>query len=175
MTKTVWFLFLTAIILSGLSGYLIRIPEIEWYSYPVPEVHIIETQKIIETRVEVPVIVEKQVEVEKIVYQPYPVREFKSLEEFTKWAKHHLISMLPILGYENKADCDDYAEHLQREAAKEGYLVSSVLILDGRCAGKYVIDLPNYHMGNMVMIDNNIYYVEPQPTGFRIVWLCYRD
>jgi len=31
------------------------------------------------------------------------------------------------------------------------------------------------HMGNLVIIGNDIYYVEPQPDDFKIVWLCNKD
>jgi cell division protein FtsB len=115
----------------------------------------------------------KEIEVAKPVYVNDEWREFESVGKLTEWAKEHL-AYLWISG-DKIADCDDYAERLQSEAYKEGYLLSLQVIKGGVLNGKNVSNYLELHMGNLAMIDNEIYFIEPQPDFFRVVFVCYRD
>jgi FtsZ-binding cell division protein ZapB len=115
----------------------------------------------------------KEVEVSKPVYVNNEWREFESPAVLMSWAKEHLANLW-IVG--NKvADCDDYASRLQLEAFKDGYLLSVQLIKNGLLYDKNVSNYVEAHMGNLAMIGNEIYFIEPQPDFFRIVFVCNRD
>lgn len=139
--------------------------------------------KVIYDTIEKPVYLDKIIEVEKIitinntiekiVYEKYPVRNFKDLAEFAKWVQDKMVRIWLISGEE--ADCDDYAEHLQSEALKEGYMVSCQVVYNGMLGTRQVSDSPGLHMGNLVIIGNDIYWVEPQSSAFSIVKVCDRD
>jgi len=134
----------------------------------VPEYEVVETQVVVEKEV----VVEKPVEVvvEKMVYTHF-YREYETLAEFTAWVEDNLVVLLP----ERTFDCDDYAENLQIEAYRDGYLLSCQVVDGGKLFGVTVSSDKRPHMGNLVMIDNDIFFVEPQPGIFRIVKIGYRD
>lgn len=115
----------------------------------------------------------KEVEVEKPVYVNNQWREFESPAILMSWSTEHLL-YLWMVG-DQVADCDDYAARLQLEAYKDGYLLSVQLIQDGMLNGKNVSNYLQSHMGNLAMIGNEIYFIEPQPEYFRIVFVCHRD
>lgn len=115
----------------------------------------------------------KEVEVETPVYLNNQWREFESVGDLTEWVKEHL-GYIWTVG-DQVADCDDYASRLQLEAYKDGYLISVQLIQNGMLYGKNVSNYLELHMGNLAMIGNEIYFVEPQPDYFRIVFVCNRD
>ena len=101
------------------------------------------------------------------------LREFESPGALMSWAKEHLTNLW-IVG-DQVADCDDYALRLQLEAYKDGYLLSVQVIKDGMLNGKNVSNYFESHMGNLAVIGNEIYFIEPQPEYFRIVFVCNRD
>ncbi len=115
----------------------------------------------------------KEVEVAKPVYVNNEWREFESVASLTEWVKEHL-AYIWIVG-DKAADCDDYAERLQREAFKDGYLLSLQVIVGGMLNGKNVSNYMDLHMGNLAIVGNEIYFIEPQPEYFRVVFVCYRD
>jgi len=115
----------------------------------------------------------EEVEVEVPVYVNNQWREFESPAILMSWVKEHL-AYLWIVG-DQVADCDDYALRLQLEAYKDGYFLSVQLIQDGMLNGKNVSNYLQLHMGNLVMIGNEIYFIEPQPNYFRVVFVCNRD
>lgn len=127
------------------------------------EPQIIETQVIVYKDKEIPVEAEK----EAYIYTR-DWRQWESLAQFTAWAEDKITYLL-------EGDCDDYAENLQLCALEDGYAVSCQMIYNGKIQGFEVSPVKGSHMGNLVMIGNNIYYVEPVPEYFRIVWLCERD
>jgi hypothetical protein len=100
-------------------------------------------------------------------------REFESLDVLTKWATANLVTLLSV--GDKVADCDDYATRLQLKAFKDGYIMSVQLINDGLLNGRQVSSFPGAHMGNLAMVGNDIYFVEPQPQHFDIVYVCHRD
>jgi hypothetical protein len=115
----------------------------------------------------------KEVEVDNPVYVNNQWREFESPAILMSWAKEHL-AYLWLVG-DQVADCDDYASRLQLEAYKDGYFLSVQLIENGMLNGKNVSNYLQLHMGNLAMIGNEIYFIEPQPDYFRIVFVCNRD
>jgi len=118
------------------------------------------------------VIREIKVPVETIVYRNIYAREFESVSQFREWAEPKL-TILWITGV--KTDCDDYAEQLQIKALVGGYTLSCVVIEHGLLLGRRVSPITGLHMGNLLMTDTDIYYVEPQPDIFDVVWVCARD
>ena len=108
---------------------------------------------------------------EAVVEEPIELREFTSLEELKSWLAEddtnecvHLVAgedgVCPL---DVKYDCDDYALQLQRQAARDGFLMS-VTIIEER--GKP-------HMINLACIGNDICYIEPQTDE---VWFyCHMD
>ncbi len=115
----------------------------------------------------------KEVEVDKPVYVNNEWREFESAAKLMEWSEEHL-AVIWIVG-DQVADCDDYAARLQREAFKDGYLLSLQVISGGMLNGKNVSNYTALHMGNLAMVGNDIYFIEPQPEYFRIVFVCHRD
>jgi hypothetical protein len=99
--------------------------------------------------------------------------EFSSVEELDSWCKVHIITIFSVGNHQ--ADCDDYAMRLQREAYKDGYFVSCQLIENGSLYGVNVSDYKNNHMGNLAIVKNNIYYIEPLPKQYKITYVCHRD
>jgi len=140
----------------------------------VPEPYVVE--KVVIEVVTVNQTIEKEIIKEVIKYRDRTDwRYFESLTEFTAWVDDKLVVLFPINGDTKTADCDDYAERLQREAYKDGYFISVQIVETGRIMGKVVSDNEGLHMGNLVMIGNGVYYVEPQPEKFRIIRICDRD
>ena len=66
-------------------------------------------------------------------------------------------------------DCDDYARALRRRALEQGFLMSLQLVSDGEIFGVKVSDFAGPHMGNLSMIGNDIYYIEPSTDEFCLV------
>ena len=94
-------------------------------------------------------------------------REFGSVEELDQWCRKHTtilaVSGHPFTEVTPQNDCDDYAERLQVLALNDGYLMS-VQLTEGTA-----------HMGNLAMIGNDIYFIEPNPGKYEVIWLCHRD
>jgi len=108
---------------------------------------------------------------ETVVFKP--LSEFPSKEALESWCQENIAVLM--CDDPDKADCDDYAEYLQRKAAEDGYLLSVCPVMDGKVYGVKVTDVPGAHMGNLAMIGNEIYYIEPQPGEYQIVFVTYRD
>lgn len=105
--------------------------------------------------------VETPVEVEVVREVPQRLIEFSSLEELKEWLERNDVdSRIPSYpGF----DCDDYAYQLQKNAAKDGYIISTELIIENG----------ELHMLNSALIGNDIYFIEPQDDE---VWFyCSRD
>ena len=101
-------------------------------------------------------------------------RNFKSEQELRSWASNWVLTKMPLviefLGtdiklrgekYSRYQDCDDLAEAMQRDALKDGLLMSVALIRDGTMYGVKVTDL-SPHAGIVAMADSTYWYVEPQ-------------
>lgn len=96
------------------------------------------------------------------------LRNFSNLDELREWldVQQGLVSYYLYTTHIDQ-DCDDYANELQRRALEDGYLMSFQIIE----AEKYndlfdthPIPVNTLHAINLVLIDNNAYYIEPQ-TG----------
>lgn len=138
----------------------------------------VEVEKIVEVPVEivkeVEVPVKVEVPVDKVVYRNHYIEEFEDVKAFKEWAESKLTYLMPSPVYE--VDCDDYALHLQRAALQEGKLLSLQLIEgNGYLYGRKVVSGPGYHMGNLLVIGNAVYYVEPHPDEFEVVKICDLD
>ncbi len=107
----------------------------------------------------------------QVTTAPATFREFSSPEELAAWAKHTVESykeqdkimppIAPKLISTSVWDCDDYSERLQRKALSDGYLISIQLITNGSLLGARVTNYVSDHMGNLTIIGNNMYYIEP--------------
>jgi hypothetical protein len=139
----------------------------------VPEYII--TEKIVTVNVSTETVREIPVEIEKIVNGK--LKEFSSLGELTDWVNEHLAVLLStsINGTAFALDCDDYACRLQQEAYQDGYAISVQLVENGMLDGKNVSNYTEFHMGNLAVIGDEIYFIEPQPEYFRVVYVCNRD
>jgi len=115
-------------------------------------------------------------------------KDFDSLDELKSWVdgweannKPIAVSILNrtfvIVGnkelYSQYWDCDDIAEAMQRDALRDGYLMSVALVdKDGKIYDTRVSELTS-HVGVVVVADDTYYYVEPQ-TG-DVVKIVGRD
>uniref|UniRef100_A0A6M3IVD8 Uncharacterized protein n=1 Tax=viral metagenome TaxID=1070528 RepID=A0A6M3IVD8_9ZZZZ len=113
----------------------------------------------------------KEVEITRVINNSW--REFESLSEFTAWVDGKLTYLMPSSSY--TVDCDDYALRLQQEAYKDGYFLSVQLVLDGYLWGKRVTNNTEPHMGNLVVIGNEVFFIEPQPDDYRVIKICDKD
>ena len=113
-------------------------------------------------------------------------RNFGSERELRSWVSKWVSTKLPIVieffntsielrgqKYSLYQDCDDYAEAMQRDALKDYYLMSVVLVDgNGQVYGTKVTDLAN-HAGAIAITDNAYWFIEPQ-TG-TVVKITGRD
>jgi len=120
-------------------------------------------------------VIEKEIEYrdvvkEVMVEKPIEQREFQSKAELLKWLAddntdsnvyHFLKDNTTVSSREY--DCDDYALDLQQKALNDGYLMSATIIEKDN----------EFHMINLVTINNEVYYIEPQTDE---VWFyAFRD
>ncbi len=102
-------------------------------------------------------------------------REFRDTEELAQWlGRQPIIIISP--GKFNK--CDDVALGIQWQAYQDGYWVSVQLVENGKLLGTIVGDTSaRAHMGNLVVIGNDIYYFQKLPWrgGYIIKQVAVRD
>ena len=142
--------------------------------------HILPIEEVIR-EVPVEVIREVYVTVETEIIKEVPVyeankwaREFESVGQFEDWYWEQGFTLLmPSSTYE--VDCDDYAYQVQRAAVQQGYMLSVALVEHGRFYSVKVTNIPGGHMGNLVIINGIIYYVEPKPDEFDVVKIVSVD
>ena len=150
--------------------------ELSIYYSQLPPKIVVET-----VYVEEPVyqVVEKPVyvEVEKkvIVYHNAYIHRWETVEEFEQWFDaQNFTSLLSVAG--KAADCDDYSTRLQRVALEQGYAISEALARRGFYFGIKVADYNRTgHAGNLVLIGNAYYWVEPNPKYFTMIKIVDRD
>lgn len=113
-------------------------------------------------------------------------QNFESAEALEQWASHWTLFKMPIVveflntdavirgqTYSAYYDCDDLAEAMQRDALRDGYLMSEALVDEsGMIYGVKVTNLVS-HAGNMAIADNAYWYVEP--TTGKVVHIIGRD
>ena len=111
-----------------------------------------------------------------VVYRTIFARPWESIEQFEQWYYDQpLLQTFIMPSGAFVVDCDDYAVRLQREALRQGYSVSCQLVENGKLFEVRVTDILEPHMGNLVIIGNSIYYVEPLPRELEIVRVCDKD
>jgi len=148
-------------------------------------------EKVVEKTVYQPVekVVEKTVyqPIEKVIIKnieiPKQLNHFTSVNELRHWLDN--ISEINI-GFDvvnketgqviKKYDCDDYAMKLQERALNDGYIMSFEVIHDeeyNTLFQKKKLPDGSIHAINSVIIDNEVYYVEPQ--NFEIAFVACVD
>lgn len=85
------------------------------------------------------------------------LRNFSSVEELESFLAEDTTNEHQYI--ENEFDCDDFARTLQKNALEKGYLMNCQFMFQ--------------HMFNMVIIDNEIYYIEPITD--EITFMNYMD
>ena len=104
-------------------------------------------------------------------------KEFNSLDELKQWVDDWEVNNRPtVLSILNRTfvlsgnselysrywDCDDISEAMQRDALRDGYLMSIALVDgSGMVCGRKVSAL-GWHAGNQVVVENAFYFIEPQ-------------
>jgi len=113
-------------------------------------------------------------------------QNFESQEALQSWVNDWRTTRMPIVleffsvgvilreqKYSEYFDCDDFAEAMQRDALRNGYLTSVALVDGEGCVfGTKVTEL-RHHSGIIALTSNSYWYVEPQ-TG-SIVEITRRD
>lgn len=99
---------------------------------------------------------------------PAQFRNFHTLQELKQWMNRHNQVMAVRFGNDDTIiDCDDYAIELQMKALGDGYIVSFEIIGIAEYNGLFTTELPDstaLHAINLAIIENDVYYIEPQ-TG----------
>jgi len=128
--------------------------------------------------VPVPYEIEVPIYVDRIVGTPIEYKDWESVNQFIEWyGKQDFATLMPSGVY--KVDCDDYAARLQREALKDGYAVSQILLKGTDYYGVKVRDSIKPHDGCMILVrgasGDKFYYVEPDPMNFKVIYITWRD
>lgn len=115
-------------------------------------------------------------------------KQFESYEELAGWVAEWEVENKPlVVEFFNKTyvlrgndelysaywDCDDISEAMQRDAIKDGYLMSVAVVGEGGYLYGVRVSEYEYHAGNMAVAGNAFYFIEPQ-TG-EIVRIVGRD
>lgn len=160
-----------------IRGFQNQQPEIIVEYIQCPPKIVVETiyvDKPVDRIVEKVIIEEREVEVVVITYRNIYARHWESVEQFEQWYEDlDFRVLMPSSVY--IVDCDDYSARLQRLALEQGYSVSEALAKNRLYCGVKVTKAGGIHAGNLVLIDNAYYWVEPQPDIFNIKRLFDRD
>ncbi len=128
----------------GVKARTLEVPTVQYVEKPVPVTQYIE-------RVQ-------QVAIE--------LRNFNDIEELTQWLKDRKNVTTVIFQSSNTiVDCDDYALELQHKALADGYIMSFEVIGESEYNALFKTPLPtsqSLHAINLAIIDNSVYYIEPQ-------------
>lgn len=133
--------------------------------------------------------------VERVVYEPVeriiikrvetPVllRRFQNLDELEQWLGNNTVLDIRFDVVDKQTgqrikrfDCDGYAIRLQEKALRDGYIMSFEVIRHVEYNALFKEkQLPNgaIHAINLVILGNDVYYIEPQTH--EIVFVAYLD
>ena len=115
--------------------------------------------------------------VERVKSVPVELRNFSELEELKQWLEDKKnVATVRFQSPNGTVDCDDYALEMQQKALADGYLISLEVIGPSEYNGIFKnSELPpnTLHAINLVIIDNDAYYIEPQ-TG-EVVFVAHLD
>jgi len=124
-----------------------------------------------------------EMDVVENVETPKPLRHFDNLDELEEWLENTSVLDIDLDadGKENDKhvkpfDCDDYAIRLQERALSSGYIMSFEIIHPVEYNSVFKqkrIPTDAIHAINLVIIGNEIYYIEPQTK--EIVFVAYLD
>ena len=102
------------------------------------------------------------------IESPRILRYFQDLKELEQWLEKmeslDIISNMAVQEIEKSLDCDDYALKLQEKALGAGYMMSFEIIHSGEYSElfkKGQIPDGTIHAINLVIIGNEVYYIEP--------------
>lgn len=169
MKKIIALLVIPSLVCGFLLGFGIAEetiePTIKYVRVVIPYPEIVYREVVKETEV----IREVEVEI------PSEFREFESLEKLEAWLAENELPIKLVANergiiyfeaeYGNTITCVNYALDLQELAWRDGYLMSLQIVGRGKLGGKR---LPigigtGWHLGNLVIIKDKIYYVESLP------------
>lgn len=105
----------------------------------------------------------------RAVGNPGILRYFKELDELERWLENTEIpgnepASREADQYITNYDCDDYALMLQEKALQDGYMMSFEIIHSGEYRDLFQrgqIPDDTIHAVNLVIIGNEVYYIEP--------------
>ena len=114
---------------------------------------------------------------------PRPLRDFQDLEELEQWLGNIEVRDIAegVTAKEvnqgiKSFDCDDYALKLQEKALREGYIMSFEIIYPSEYNNLFKqgqIPAGTIHAINLVIIGNEVYYIEPKTR--EIVFVAHLD
>jgi hypothetical protein len=112
-------------------------------------------------------------------------RDWDNVEQLQYWVDRHVTFLIivgddgvasfdnfqrtTIMGLDvNTSDCDEYARKVQELAIKDGYYLPIALTdVDGNVGPVKVNS--QYHMGNLAIIGNDMYFVDPLKTSITYI------
>jgi molybdopterin converting factor small subunit len=145
----------------------------EPFQPPTVEARLVETHTI--EYIEETVIEREYVDV--IQQVETEISNFKTLDELKGWMNNtYNQATIRFQQADTVIDCDDYAFEMQREALKDGYIISFEIISVSEYNELFSYQLPetgSLHAINLAIIGNSVYYIEPQ-TG-ETVHAAYLD
>ena len=125
--------------------------------------------------IEKPVIVTEYVE--RVQRVSVELRNFSDIEELKQWLKDRKnVTTVRFQSPNIIVDCDDYALELQHKALADGYIMSFEVIGESEYNALFKTPLPpsqSLHAINLVIIDNDVYYIEPQID--EVVFVAHLD
>ena len=111
--------------------------------------------------------------VKRVQRVPIELRNFSDLKELKQWLKDRKnVTTVRFQSPDTIVDCDDYALELQHEALADGYIMSFEVIGEGEYNALFKTSLPtsqSLHAINLAIIDNDVYYIEPQTDEIVLV------
>jgi len=129
---------------------------------PAIECRLVETHTV--QYVEKPVTEVKYVE--RVESVPVELRNFSNLEELEQWLENNKnVTTVRFQSPDTIVDCDDYALELQYKALADGFIMSFEIIGESEYNALFNTSLPtsqSLHAINLAIIDNSVYYIEPQ-------------
>ncbi len=115
--------------------------------------------------------------IERIENVPVELRNFSDLNGLKQWLEDKSnATRVYFQSPDTTVDCDDYALELQYEALADGYIMSFQVIGESEYNALFTNPLPpsqSLHAVNLVIIDNSVYYIEPQTE--EVVFVAYLD
>jgi hypothetical protein len=154
----------TLSILSGASAELVQSNEEQTTAIIEPTVESRLVARHTVEYVEKPVTEVKYVE--RVTSVPVECRNFYTLDELENWLALEAVSASVYLQSPGvEIDCDDYAFELQRKALADGFIISFEIVSESEYNVLFRQPLPTgatLHAINLAIIDNSIYYIEPQ-------------